>query len=108
MHIDMFGKPVETLIMQTYERRNLLFSDDLFYDPAWLILLYLRAGSVPLDMAGLNTATGVSVGLLRRWLSVLTMRGYVQAVDGSADSEHYALTEAATGKLDQIFAFTPT
>lgn len=108
MHIDMFGKPVEALIMQTYERRNLLFSDDLFCDPAWLILLHLRAGSVPLDMAGLNTATGVSVALLRRWLSVLTMRGYVQAVDSSADREHYALTEAAKRKLDQVFAFTPT
>lgn len=108
MHINKVSEPVEVLILQTYERRNLLFSEDFFHDPAWLILLCLRTGSVPLDMAGLNTATGVSIALLRRWLSVLTGHGYVQALNSSAGVELYALTNVATEKLDQVFTITPT
>lgn len=100
MHIDMSGKPVEALILQAYDRRSQLFSEDLFCDPAWMILLRLRASPTPLDIAGLNIATSIPLALLKRWLAVLADRGHIATVD----ENRYLVTDAASEKLDQIFA----
>ncbi|MDE8652374.1 MarR family winged helix-turn-helix transcriptional regulator [Novosphingobium album (ex Liu et al. 2023)] len=103
MHIGVVGTPVEALVLRTYERRSQLFSEDLFYDPAWIILLELRNSQGAVKTGDLEKATHVPPSLVRRWLNVLLDRGYIGVRRDADDEDWYSLTAIASEKLDQVF-----
>lgn len=93
-------------------RRAAWFSDDLFWEPAWDLLLYLYDASeagratVPIDRA-LQACAAVSEESARRWIHLLTTHDYVTEVaqPGEAGSPRIGMTkrgcEVMTGYLQE-------
>jgi hypothetical protein len=84
------------------ERRNRLFGEDLFLDPAWAILLMLgKTCNYPgAKLQSLNAATGFPIESLRRWIAVLVDRGFVEMTG----EDLFALSEDGRDRLGQVYS----
>ncbi|MHA6334329.1 winged helix DNA-binding protein [Qipengyuania sp. CAU 1752] len=99
---------VRAIIAQRQARAK-FFSDDLFADPAWDILLDLtaaRAEGKRVSVTSLCIASGVPPTTALRWISQMTEAGLLQRVEDQQDRRRafIALTDKAAEAMAQYFA----
>jgi predicted transcriptional regulator len=81
--------------------RDQVFEADYFSDPAWDMVLALRAKG-PMSLSALVPVCRVPVSLLQRYCRILIEQGMIRmtAKDGP---DYYELTDEAVTKLDRVF-----
>lgn len=85
------------------------FDHDLFFDPAWAILIDLyqtRLRGQRLSVSAVCYGSGVSETTALRYIGVLEQRGYIERVSDETDKRRafLRLTASAHDKLTRYFA----
>lgn len=91
-------------ILQRRERRNKFFPDDLFFDPAWDILLNLALAELQqrrMSVSALCFSMGVPQTTALRWIKSMTDNGWVLRSDDPLDARRkfLELSEFASVKM---------
>jgi hypothetical protein len=106
------AKALRDLIKQR-RLRDRFFASDLFADPAWDILLDLKAASLEgqkVSVSSLCIAAAVPPTTALRWISAMTESGMLVRQQDPDDQRRVfiELSEEASAKLDDYFASTAT
>ena len=89
------------------DARNKMFGEDIFFDPAWNILLYLYRNELDgrkVIVSDTYSASGVPQTTGLRWLGILEKRGHVVRSADPIDGRRVfvKLTPAASERMEQL------
>lgn len=95
-------------ILSLRRRRNAIFDDDLFGEPAWDMLLELYSVELRSNretVSGLCYASGAPLTTALRWIGLLQKQGWVTKYPDPLDGRRcfVSLTPRATAALDAFF-----
>jgi hypothetical protein len=98
-------------IIKKRRLRDRFFDSELFADPAWDILLDLRAAALegqPVSVSSLCIAAAVPPTTALRWIAVMTESGMLERRQDPDDARRVfiELSSETTAKLDDYFAAT--
>jgi len=96
------------VLLEARRKRDTIFGEDLFEDPAWNMLLDLHESTLrgtQVSVTDLCVAAGTSATTALRRLNVLEMRGLVERVHDSQDRRRIFVRETKQG-ADQMHNFT--
>lgn len=93
-------KALASAIRRVRQVRDQVFDADYFSDPAWDLVLVLRAKGA-MSLGALVPVCKIPVSLLQRYCKILTDEGLIRISDEAEPA--YELTDEGMAKLDRVF-----